>query len=134
MKIYYKNNKYGKICTYSFVEEKEMLCAEITESQYELLNEKFGAVSLESTEDGVNLVDKGYTKEELEELAAIRQKALPYEIRERRKAECFPYINRGELWYKNLSEEQKTELETWYQSWLNAPQTLTVPDKPEWLE
>ena len=54
-------------------------------------------------------------------------------IRSRRESECFSIINRGELWYKHLTEEQIEELDTWYQSWLDAPETLIIPEKPEWL-
>lgn len=54
-------------------------------------------------------------------------------IRERRKNECFSVINRGELWYSRLTEEQKQELEVWYQDWLDAPQTKTIPVAPTWI-
>lgn len=55
------------------------------------------------------------------------------EIRHRRESECFSYVNRGELWYKTLTEKQKEEFEAWYTAWLDAPQTLVVPTKPTWL-
>lgn len=54
-------------------------------------------------------------------------------IRTRRERECFPIINRGALWYGKLTEGQKTELEEWYQAWLDAPATGAAPDVPEWL-
>lgn len=54
-------------------------------------------------------------------------------IRARRETECFPIINRGELWYNKLTVEQKTELSVWYQNWLDAPQTGITPIKPVWL-
>lgn len=56
------------------------------------------------------------------------------DIRERRKYECFPVINRGQLWYNKLTEAQKSELDAWYQAWLDAPQTLTEPPFPAWLD
>lgn len=56
------------------------------------------------------------------------------EIREYRKYECFPVINRGELWYKQLNEDQLQELNAWYQEWLDATKTLTIPERPEWLK
>ena len=56
------------------------------------------------------------------------------EIRIQREIECFPYINRGTLWYELLTEEQKTELKEWYQKWLDAPATKEIPTKPTWLE
>ena len=55
-------------------------------------------------------------------------------IRKRRVYECFSIINRGELWYATLSEEQKKELSTWYNAWLDAPQTCNVPQRPKWLK
>lgn len=54
-------------------------------------------------------------------------------IRHRREAECFPVINRGSLWYDSLTAEQKAELKTWYEAWLDAPETLVVPTKPNWI-
>lgn len=56
------------------------------------------------------------------------------EIRQRRESECFPIINRGKPWYDTLTEEQTAELNTWYQSWLDAPQTGTTPEAPEWIK
>lgn len=50
-----------------------------------------------------------------------------------REIECFQIINRGQLWYKNLSEEQISELQTWYSAWLDITETLTFPTKPMWL-
>ena len=44
------------------------------------------------------------------------------------------YINRGELWYSLLTDEQKAELANWYLSWLDAPETRTIPAPPVWLD
>lgn len=55
-------------------------------------------------------------------------------LRFRREEECFRIINRGQLWYANLKEEQKSELAAWYQAWLDAPQTGVVPTKPSWIK
>lgn len=55
-------------------------------------------------------------------------------IRRRRETECFAYINRGELWYGLLTDEQKAELANWYLSWLDAPETRTIPAPPVWLD
>lgn len=54
-------------------------------------------------------------------------------IRKRRVRECFLIINRGNLWYQSLTEAQLIELSQWYNAWLNAPETLVVPEKPSWL-
>lgn len=55
-------------------------------------------------------------------------------IRERRETECFPIINRGALWYNKLTDEQKTELSSWYEAWLNAPETMEIPEIPSWIK
>ena len=47
---------------------------------------------------------------------------------------CFPVINRGQLWYDKLTDEQKEELSKWYNDWLNVTITLVMPEAPEWLK
>ena len=71
-----------------------------------------------------------YTDEELKK--EYQRKIL----RERREVECFPYVNRGELWYEVYvnTEEKKAEFKQWYLDWLNVTETLVAPDKPEWLD
>lgn len=64
---------------------------------------------------------------------ALKGEAVTDEIRLRREQECFSVINRGSLWYEMLTEEQKQELKTWYQAWLDATDTGVVPDKLAWL-
>ena len=78
------------------------------------------------SDDGVLVKNEDKLNEILENrtLAALRK--------EREKA-CFPYVNRGELWYGRLSDEQKAELSTWYQAWLDVTDTKVVPATPEWL-
>ena len=71
-----------------------------------------------------------YTDEELKK--EYQRKIL----RARREVECFPYVNRGELWYEVYvnTEEKKAEFKQWYLDWLNVTETLVAPDKPEWLD
>lgn len=57
-----------------------------------------------------------------------------YELRSRRESECFPIINRGQLWYDTLNEEQQLDLKKWYQLWLDVTQTKQIPEKPSWLK
>lgn len=76
--------------------------------------------------DGVLVFDEKQNTEN-------ERKALCDELRKRRETECFSYINRGQIWYDRLSDEQKAELEAWYSDWLKATETLTVPAKPSWL-
>jgi len=61
------------------------------------------------------------------------EKQAVEELRLRREQECFPIINRGQLWYESLTAEQNTELAAWYQGWLDVTETQTVPEKPVWL-
>lgn len=68
-----------------------------------------------------------YTQQELEEIEIEK-------LRLQREDECFSIINRGQLWYVRLTEEQKSELETWYQAWLDITVTKIVPQKPNWLK
>lgn len=55
-------------------------------------------------------------------------------LRERRETECFSVINRGWIWYSCLTLTQWRELRTWYLAWLNVTQTLTVPERPAWID
>lgn len=56
------------------------------------------------------------------------------ELRNKREIECFSIINRGKLWYDNLTQEQLEELNKWYNDWLNVTETLEEPVKPEWIK
>lgn len=55
-------------------------------------------------------------------------------LRYRRGQECFPIINRGELWYSRLTEQQRAELDIWYTAWLDVTESLSPPEMPAWLE
>lgn len=55
-------------------------------------------------------------------------------IRRLRANRVFPIINRSNFWYNTLTETQKQELQTWYQAWLDATETLVLPDRPSWLK
>ena len=55
-------------------------------------------------------------------------------IRQRRKDECFPIVNRGPLWYNCLTIEQRAELNGWYHNWLNVTETGVIPPRPSWLD
>ena len=56
------------------------------------------------------------------------------EYRVRREKECFPVVNRGQLWYDTITDEQKFELNTWYHNWLDVTETEIIPEKPIWLK
>lgn len=68
-----------------------------------------------------------YTAEELDEIKRA-------DIRRRRVSECFSVINRGKLWYDRLTVTKEIELTDWYNAWLDAPETLTVPERPTWID
>ena len=56
-------------------------------------------------------------------------------LKDRRERECFRIIdNRSTMWYNHLTDEQKQELDKWYQAWLNVTETKIIPTKPEWLK
>lgn len=57
-----------------------------------------------------------------------------FDLRLQRENECFPIINRGQLWYDTLTEKQQLELKKWYQLWLDVTQTEKIPEKPSWLK
>lgn len=73
---------------------------------------------------------EGETIETIENIILLREQR---KLRQQRETECFPIINRGNLWYNKLTSAQLIELDNWYQSWLNAPETKQIPNKPEWL-
>lgn len=55
------------------------------------------------------------------------------DIRNRRGCECFKIVDRP-LWLESLTEEQRMIVKQWYQAWLDAPETLVVPEKPEFIK
>lgn len=64
---------------------------------------------------------------------ALQNEMVREELRSRRETECFSVINRGQLWYEGISIPQLIELRRWYKDWLQVTETLTVPEKPAWL-
>ena len=73
-----------------------------------------------------------YKNQDKAEEVELEKKKI--DLRNKRKTECFDYINRGALWYNRLSKNQKEELEQWYDNWLNVTDTLLIPEKPSWLK
>lgn len=63
----------------------------------------------------------------------INEQRILTDLRFQRTKICFPYINRGSLWYETLSAEQKAELSEWYRAWLDVTNTKVVPEMPAWL-
>lgn len=55
-------------------------------------------------------------------------------IRRLRGNRVFPIINRSAFWFNSLTEEQKQDIQNWYQEWLDAPENLVIPERPAWLD
>lgn len=108
---------------------------------------KFGYQSFPITEDMIEIDDNllkqiGKTKcfdldtktiIDYDNSAEIKERQIS-RLRKQREQECFPIINRGQLWYSTLTAEQYKELQVWYQAWLDVTETLVAPEKPGWLE
>lgn len=109
----------------SYALEGDLLDAVETEKPDDLshFEEHFTAYQVR---DGIMVFDEGKD-------AQAQSEAAKAEYRRRRELECFPIINRGQLWYDTLSEGQLSELKNWYQAWLDGTNTQTIPEKPEWL-
>lgn len=81
----------------------------------------------------LQVVDGKVVAVEYEETPRTIEEQKEY-LRELREIECFSIINRGKLWYNNLTEEQIEELNEWYSAWLEVTETLVEPTKPEWIK
>ena len=116
-------NEQGYVESYAL--EGDLLDAVETEKPDDLLHfeEHFTAYQVR---DGALVFDDA-------KAAAEQAEAAKTAYRQRRQAECFSVINRGRLWYDALTEEQLSELKTWYRAWLDGTNTQTIPEKPEWL-
>ena len=77
-------------------------------------------------DNGILIYDEGKD-------AILKSEAYIADLRNQRQYQCFPYINRGELWYETLSETEVAELDAWYKAWLDVTETLVIPEKPAWL-
>lgn len=122
MTFYYSKEEN---CFYSDEQIKDMPegCIEYTEEEYDdLWNcDEFHYVD----QDPETKLPKQFKVDNEEELKLLRKK---------REQECFPYINRGQLWYNHLTSEQQQELNSWYESWLDVTETKIIPELPSWLK
>lgn len=66
-------------------------------------------------------------------LETLNDERVTNDLRFKREKVCFPYVNRGYLWYSKLTAEQKNELDVWYQAWLDVTETKVIPETPTWL-
>nr|DAP60735.1 MAG TPA: Protein of unknown function (DUF2977) [Caudoviricetes sp.] len=109
---------------------------------YALEGELLGAVECDSPED-ITVFETHFAAFRIRDSALVLDKEhldSMYEAetlngyRLQREKDCFPIINRGELWYDRLTDQQREELQLWYQAWLDVTKTQTIPVKPEWLK
>lgn len=89
----------------------------------------------EFSEEQLSFIDKniGLINDKLEIVDELNEERKLEKLRAKRETECFSIINRGQLWYLTLTEQQLKELQIWYNKWLDVTKTLVEPTKPEWL-
>ena len=100
-----------------------------------------GGIEIETPEDIEDLIQNyhaytvhnGILKKDLAKMTEIEKELTLEELRRRREIECFPIVNRGNLWYDRLTEDQINELKEWYHAWLDVTDTLIVPEIPGWI-
>ena len=114
-------------------EPREYVKKPITETVVEIDDEAGEEISKEIVvgEEEI-LVEREYN--DYVEIVRRSNDQIIEDLRMRREYECFPFVNRGSLWYDTLTADQKAEFQEWYQAWLNVTETLVAPIKPEWLK
>ena len=123
MKIYYLQNENQEIIEDGF-EKFNSACKEKEREDYHIKNGYNGALFF---------VEYMETDEYKEKAKAFSEQQAIKRLRRQRDEDCFSVINRGALWYERLTDEQKQELEAWYEAWLNVTETKIIPVCPEWL-
>ena len=126
MKTYYvliDENNYITGWSEDFFVEENSIAVEVDEEIFEDFELYF---------DGYQAVE-GTVVKDTEAYQISVNNRLKDVYRYEREMEVFPIINRGEAWYRTLTEEQKNELQIWYEAWLNVTDTLEPPQKPEWI-
>ncbi len=106
---------------------------ELTKEEYEQASRDLAHYRAVNGENGIALQYTAPTAQENELAAQAQNEARLRRLRRQRENECFSVINRGYLWYAQLSEEQLSQLGAWYRAWLDVTETQTVPQKPSWL-
>ena len=100
-----------------------------------------GGIEVETPEDVDTFIDvfrayrydNGKLMLDQSRLHALNDERINNDLRRKRDKVCFPYVNRGYLWYSKLTDDQKEQLNEWYQAWLDVTETKVVPTAPEWL-
>ena len=78
-------------------------------------------------------INNGKMERDSQKAEKDKEYAINSELRALRESECFSVINRGTLWYNNLTEQQYEELSKWYKEWLDVTQTKTIPKPLSWI-
>ena len=118
-------DEYGYVKAYALIGEISDASAEVDEP-VDVNDFENNYRSYYLSKDNV-LIKSDDKQKEIEEQRELTN------LRTQREKVCFPYINRGYLWYSKLTDEQKGELESWYQEWLDVTDTKVVPNIPAWL-
>ena len=90
-------------------------------------------------QDMIFVLPSGEEVSLLELIKFVRSKNITFgtddlsKLRLRREIECFSVIDRSELWYNDLTDEQYYELKNWRQAWLDVTETKIIPEAPKWL-
>lgn len=79
---------------------------------------------------------------QIQEIESPTTEEILYDLRLRRRYECFDIVNRGQVWYDSLTQIQKEELKTWYKTWLDITDKYSegvnietiIPIKPSWIK
>lgn len=97
-------------------------------------------------ENGLRIVeiepDSEGRRFQIQELSKPSKEELLSLLRLRREMECFSIVNRGQVWYDNLTQIQKEEIKLWYRNWLDVTDNYCdginidtiIPNKPIWLK
>ena len=99
---------------------------------YYYRNKKLAELYISDTKIAIDYPNYQDYNEISEEQFNLLQKGFDYEnptkdmFRVLRERDCFPIINRGQLWYQTLTEDQLIELNKWYKDWLDVTKTLAV--------
>ena len=118
-------DEHGYVKAYALVGEMSDVSATVNDpADIEDFEENYRSYYLSQNNTLVKSADKQLEINNARELIALRNK---------REKQCFPYINRGQLWYGKLTDEQKSELDAWYQAWLDVTETKNIPTAPAWL-
>ena len=124
MKIYYLQNENEEIIEDGF-ERFNDKCKVMDRENYHIVNGYNGALFF---------YEYTKTEEYKQKAQAFAEHVRREYLRRQRNDECFSVINRGALWYEKLTQEEKAELQTWYQAWLDVTETGVTPEIPEWLK